>query len=246
MRVLHSYKVFPPDVVGGITEVIAYIGKGMIPRHESSVLVARSRSWGRRYTFDSIPVEALFSLGTLLSTHIAPSFPFVLTRRSRQAELVALHQPFPLNDIGVALGLPSRTAPTRSPRCSDARFACSWPNRSYAAQDTLRCYSSLHARAGCGGLDCVQALQRGGCCILIRFSPAGAFDGEAFIVDRHEPVRKQNCVIRSHTIQISGPAGGDDLRVAERSLQNLFDAIRETQRPGRIVLIVLSPLEHWY
>jgi len=36
------------------------------------------------------------------------------------------------------------------------------------------------------------------------------------------------------------------LRVAERSLQNLFDAIRETQRPDRIALIVLSPLEHWH
>ena len=34
----------------------------------------------------------------------------------------------------------------------------------------------------------------------------------------------------------------DDLRVAARSLQNLFDAIRETQRPGRTVLIVLSPI----
>jgi rhamnosyl/mannosyltransferase len=46
----------------------------------------------------------------LLSTPIAPSFPFVLARRSRQAALVALHQPFPLNDIAVALGLPSETA----------------------------------------------------------------------------------------------------------------------------------------
>ncbi len=110
LRVLHAYKVFPPDVVGGITEVIAYIAKGMAPRHESSLLVARSRGWGRRYTFDAIPVEALFSFGTLLSTPIAPSFPFVLARRSRQANLVALHHPFPLNDIGVALGLPRRTA----------------------------------------------------------------------------------------------------------------------------------------
>ena len=33
----------------------------------------------------------------------------------------------------------------------------------------------------------------------------------------------------------------DDLQVAERSLENLFSAIRETQRPGRKVLIVLSP-----
>jgi len=110
LRVLHAYKVFPPDIVGGITEVIAYIAEGMAPRHESSLLVARSRGWGRRYTFGTIPVEALFSFGTLLSTPIAPSFPFVLARRSRQAALVALHQPFPLNDIGVALGLPSETA----------------------------------------------------------------------------------------------------------------------------------------
>jgi rhamnosyl/mannosyltransferase len=110
LRVLHAYKVFPPDIVGGITEVIAYIAEGMAPRHESSLLVARSRGWGRRYTFSTIPVEALFSFGTLLSTPIAPSFPFVLARRSRQAALVALHQPFPLNDIGVALGLPRETA----------------------------------------------------------------------------------------------------------------------------------------
>jgi glycosyltransferase involved in cell wall biosynthesis len=110
LRILHSYKVFPPDVVGGITEVIAYIAEGMAPRHESSLLVARSRGWGRRYTFGTIPVEALFSFGTLLSTPIAPSFPFVLAQRSRQAALVALHQPFPLNDIGVALGLPREIA----------------------------------------------------------------------------------------------------------------------------------------
>ena len=110
MRVLHTYKVFPPDVIGGITEVIAYIARGMATRHESSLLVARSRGWGRRYTFGDIPVEALFSFGTLLSTPIAPSFPFVLAKRSRKADLVALHQPFPLNDIGVALGLPRETA----------------------------------------------------------------------------------------------------------------------------------------
>ena len=110
MRVLHAYKVYPPDIVGGITEVIAYIAEGMAPRHESSVLVARSRGWGRRYTSGTIPVEALFSFGTLLSTPIAPSFPFVLARRSRQAALLALHHPFPLNDIGVSLGLLRRTA----------------------------------------------------------------------------------------------------------------------------------------
>jgi len=110
LRILHSYKVFPPDVVGGITEVISYVTEGMAPRHESSLLVARGRGWGRRYTWDSLPVEALFSFGTVFSIPIAPSFPFVLTKRSRQADLVALHQPFPLNDFGVSFGLPRETA----------------------------------------------------------------------------------------------------------------------------------------
>lgn len=35
----------------------------------------------------------------------------------------------------------------------------------------------------------------------------------------------------------------DDLRVAERSVENMLSAIRETQRPGRKVLIVLSPIK---
>jgi lysophospholipase L1-like esterase len=37
--------------------------------------------------------------------------------------------------------------------------------------------------------------------------------------------------------------GNDDRRVAERSLENLYAAIRETGRPGRKVLLVLSPYE---
>jgi hypothetical protein len=35
----------------------------------------------------------------------------------------------------------------------------------------------------------------------------------------------------------------DDFRVAERSLQNLFSAVHATDRPGRKVLIVLSPVK---
>jgi glycosyltransferase involved in cell wall biosynthesis len=110
LRVLHAFKVFPPDVVGGIPEVIAYLAKGMSPRHESSVLVARSRGWGRHYTFNGIPVEALASFGTVISTPVSPSFPYILAKRSRKVDLVAFHHPFPLNDIGASIGLPARTA----------------------------------------------------------------------------------------------------------------------------------------
>lgn len=110
LRVLHAFKVFPPDVTGGIPQVIASLAKGMSPRHESSVLIARSRGWGRRYVLDGIPVEALGSLGTVLSSPISPSFPFSLADRSRRADLVAFHHPSPLNDFAAMIGLPLRTA----------------------------------------------------------------------------------------------------------------------------------------
>lgn len=107
---LHSYKVFPPDVKGGIPEAIASLAKGMSPRHEACVLVARSRGWGRHYRFDGIEVEAVSSLGTVLSSPISPGFPFLLAKLSRKADLIAFHHPFPLNDVGAAFGIPSRPA----------------------------------------------------------------------------------------------------------------------------------------
>ncbi|MGA2941163.1 MAG: glycosyltransferase [Xanthobacteraceae bacterium] len=110
MRILHAFKVFPPDVRGGIPEVIAYLARGMSPRHESSVLVARDMGFGRSYVWNGIQVRATSSLGTILSTPLAPTFPTALARLSRTADLVALHQPFPLNDLGAVIGLPKRAA----------------------------------------------------------------------------------------------------------------------------------------
>jgi len=110
LHVLHAYKVFPPDVTGGIPEAIAYIAQGMSSRHESSLLVARDRGLGRRLVLDGISVEAVTSFGTALSSPVAPSFPLLLAKRARKASLLALHHPFPLNDIGVAMGLPEHTA----------------------------------------------------------------------------------------------------------------------------------------
>ena len=110
MRIIHAFKAFPPDVRGGVAEVIASLVRGMSPRHHSSVLVARNQGFGRSYLWNGIEVETTGSLGTVLSTPVAPTFPFVLAKHSRSAELIALHQPFPLNDLGAAIGLPRRTA----------------------------------------------------------------------------------------------------------------------------------------
>lgn len=110
LQVLHAYKVFPPDITGGIPEAIAYIAKGMSSRHQSLILVGRHRGLGRRFTLDGMAVEAVTSFGTAMSSPLAPGFPLRLAKRARKASLVALHHPFPLNDIGVAMGLPEQTA----------------------------------------------------------------------------------------------------------------------------------------
>ena len=82
----------------------------MSSRHHSLVLVARDRGLGRRFSLDGMAVEAVTSFGTAMSSPLAPGFPLRLAQRARNASLVALHHPFPLNDIGVAIGLPKHTA----------------------------------------------------------------------------------------------------------------------------------------
>lgn len=110
MKVLHGYKTYLPECFGGIPEAIRLLVCGMTSRVESEVLVARRRGRGRRYEYEGAPVEAVASLGELLSMPIAPAFPFVLARRARQFDVVALHLPFPLSDIASLIGLGDDTA----------------------------------------------------------------------------------------------------------------------------------------
>ncbi len=100
MRILHAYKVYLPDVYGGIPSVIAMLA--MLPRtsFETEVLVACERGFGRRYQFEGVNVEAVSSIGTLMSTPLAPTYPFRLVERARSSDVVVHHSPFPLTDMG--------------------------------------------------------------------------------------------------------------------------------------------------
>lgn len=108
MRVLHAYKVYLPSVYGGIPSVIATLA--MLPRQqfETEVLVARGRGLGCTYEFEGVKVEAVSSLATVMSTPLAPTYPFRLFERARNADVVVHHAPFPLTDIGILL-LPKNT-----------------------------------------------------------------------------------------------------------------------------------------
>lgn len=103
MRVLHAYKVYLPNVHGGIPSVIAMLATLQRLGVKTDVLVACQRGVGCKYEFEGVDVEAISSIGTVMSTPLAPTYPFRLVKRARSTDIVVHHAPFPLTDIGVLL-----------------------------------------------------------------------------------------------------------------------------------------------
>ena len=108
MKILHAYKIFLPEINGGIPAVIVALLR-MGRDVDNEIVVARRFGRARCYVFERAQVIAATTWGTLFSTPIAPSYPFVLHVRSQKADIVVHHMPFPLTDLGILIGLPSRT-----------------------------------------------------------------------------------------------------------------------------------------
>jgi rhamnosyl/mannosyltransferase len=108
MRILHAYKVYLPAVYRGIPSVIATLATLPREEFETEILVARACGVGGGYEFNGVKVEAVSSLATVMSTPLAPTYPFRLFEKARSSDVVVHHAPFPLTDIGLAL-LPKKT-----------------------------------------------------------------------------------------------------------------------------------------
>lgn len=110
MRILHAYKIYRPDIEGGIPAVISSLAQASEGGIVHSVLCARRRGMAQNYTIDGVSVEAVSSLGTLFSTPLAPAYIPAFIRRARMSDLVIHHAPLPLNDAAILLGLPDDVA----------------------------------------------------------------------------------------------------------------------------------------
>jgi glycosyltransferase involved in cell wall biosynthesis len=110
LRILHAYKIYRPDIEGGIPAVMSSLTQGSNEHATHSILSARRFGAARRYVLDSVPVEAVASLGTLFSTPLAPEYIPAFLRRARSADVVVHHAPLPLNDAAILLGLPDDVA----------------------------------------------------------------------------------------------------------------------------------------
>lgn len=102
MKVLHSYKVYRPDVDGGIPFVIATLTGPHAAGLDNRILVARKKGMSKNYRVEGIPVDAVGSLGTVFSTPLAPTFPFALIDHAKSSDIVVHHAPFPLADLAIS------------------------------------------------------------------------------------------------------------------------------------------------
>ncbi len=104
LSVLHIFKVYYPDLCGGILSVIRDICTGLKDIFAPRVLVCSKSDGRRQIVVDDVPVERVRSFGDLLSLPVAPAYPLRLWRRLAEHDLLVLHAPFPLADLVFALG----------------------------------------------------------------------------------------------------------------------------------------------
>jgi rhamnosyl/mannosyltransferase len=104
---LHAYKIYRPDIEGGIPAVMSSLAGGADNGTSHAILCARRSGAAQHYAVDGVPVEAVASLGTLFSTPLAPGYIPAFVRRARQADVVIHHAPLPLTDAAILLGLPA-------------------------------------------------------------------------------------------------------------------------------------------
>jgi glycosyltransferase involved in cell wall biosynthesis/ABC-type polysaccharide/polyol phosphate export permease len=104
LSVLHIFKVYYPDLFGGILSVIRDICAGQKDIFAARVLVCSKSDGQRQIVVNDVPVERVRSFGDLLSLPVAPTYPLRLWRLIAEHDLIALHAPFPLADLVFALG----------------------------------------------------------------------------------------------------------------------------------------------
>jgi ABC-type polysaccharide/polyol phosphate export permease/glycosyltransferase involved in cell wall biosynthesis len=104
LSVLHIFKVYYPDLFGGIPSVIRDVCAGLKDVFAARVLVCSKSDGQSRIVINDVPVERVRSFGDFLSLPMAPAYPLRLWRRIAEHDLLALHAPFPLADLVFALG----------------------------------------------------------------------------------------------------------------------------------------------
>ena len=110
LRIFHFFKVYVPDVEGGIPTVISSLTRHPPDDISHSVLAARNVGWRHKRIADGVPIELVTSLGTFYSVPLAVGYIPAFFRTMKKANVAVHHAPFPFTDLAILLGLPAHVA----------------------------------------------------------------------------------------------------------------------------------------
>ncbi len=105
MRLLQINKLYHPWI-GGVEEVVRSIAEGLNNRAKVSVLVCQPKGRGTREIINGVEVFRAGSIGVYCSMPVSFSFPFLLGRLSKDADILHFHLPFPLATLSCLLVRP--------------------------------------------------------------------------------------------------------------------------------------------
>ena len=95
LSVLQVNKLYYPWI-GGVEKVVQNIAEGLKEKVDLEVLACQPKGLGERGEIRGVDVTKASSLGRFLGLPASPTFPLLYARRSRQADLLHFHVPFPL------------------------------------------------------------------------------------------------------------------------------------------------------
>lgn len=102
LRVLQVNKMYYP-ATGGVERLVQQIAEGLNERTDMKVLVCRKKGKGQTDVINGVEVHRASSLGVYFSMPVSFSFFRQLRQMSRDCDVIHLHMPFPLGDLGILL-----------------------------------------------------------------------------------------------------------------------------------------------
>lgn len=102
IRILQVNKLYYPWI-GGIESVAKDAAEGLKDSVDMRVLVCQPKGKGSKDNVNGVEVIRAGSLGIKFSMPISFSFSFLVRKYSKQADIVIVHDPFPLGDLALLL-----------------------------------------------------------------------------------------------------------------------------------------------
>ena len=102
IKVLQVNKLYAP-FIGGVERTVQDIAEGLKDKVDMKVLACQPKGSTTVEVINGVEVTKAGSLGIYWSMPVSLSFPFLLAKMSRDADIIHFHFPFPLGDFSYLL-----------------------------------------------------------------------------------------------------------------------------------------------